>query len=196
MHTYLLFALLGASAVWATPLSVLAPRAVAFSIDTVSYYGSGCAQQNTESKVSSDGHSVKLTFQGFDAQAGPGIKATDWRKNCNIVLTISHPPGYRPFPDTETYRGFAEIAKGQTGTFEFGATELGAAASTHRIKGRYSSNYELEHTSQSGPTGNLVCLNNNKLTISLKTAINPTHLVGLLAVTEYDIPIKLLKCVL
>src|SRR4051812_12485281 len=62
-------------------------------IDVAAANGSGCPLGSADVTVSPDSKAFTVTYSQFTAQAGPGTKPTDFRKNCQLALNVHVPQG-------------------------------------------------------------------------------------------------------
>lgn len=86
-------------------------------VEIVSVNGSGCPSGTSAVELSADNSGVKVSFSDYLAQAGPGVKATENRKNCTIALSIHGPAGFTFAITQADYRGWGSLQKGATGRF-------------------------------------------------------------------------------
>lgn len=89
----------------AVPLEEPAPQ-----VEVVTVNGSGCPQGTAE--TSSSGRTFSVSYRQFFAQAGGGAGPTDFRKNCQINIRVSVPPGYTYGLARNAYNGFAHLQSG------------------------------------------------------------------------------------
>lgn len=81
-------------------------------VDLVTVMGSGCPTGTTAVAVAPDNTAFTVTYSDYLAQAGPGIKATDARKNCQLAVNVHVPSGFTYAVVQADYRGYAYLAKG------------------------------------------------------------------------------------
>jgi hypothetical protein len=63
---------------------------------------------------------IKVITYGFDqfqTYIGPGTKAADHSKNCQLHLNLKYPGGFQYSVVDATYHGFARLDAGVTGSF-------------------------------------------------------------------------------
>ena len=84
------------------------------AIDVVTAGGSGCPGTAAVA-ISPDKTTFTISYPIFIAQAGDGVPAVDFRKNCQASLRVHVPSGYGYTIDQADYRGFAHIEPGATG---------------------------------------------------------------------------------
>lgn len=93
-------------------------------ISSVTYTGTGCNADNTQTELSEDRRTLTVTFSQFTVEDGPGVPASQRRRNCRVTLNI-----YSPLNTTyniiTTYNGFVDSdagrANGQLNTTTAGA---------------------------------------------------------------------------
>ncbi|MCW2640777.1 MAG: secreted protein [Dactylosporangium sp.] len=105
-------------------LSVLAPPAAAQTtppppnkivIDLVTVNGSGCPAGTAAVAVAPDNTAFTVTYSHYMAQVGVGAKPTDFRKNCQLNLSVHVPQGFTYAIAEADYRGFGHLENGATG---------------------------------------------------------------------------------
>jgi hypothetical protein len=104
-------------------LSLLAPSAAGavvsedkeINIVLVSAMGSGCREGTVATAAAPDDTAFTLTYSDYIAQAGLGAKATDLRKNCQLVVNFKLPQGFSFAVAKVDYRGYAHLEAGATG---------------------------------------------------------------------------------
>jgi hypothetical protein len=105
-------------------LSVLAPPAAARTtppppnkivIDLVTVNGSGCPAGTAAVAVAPDNTAFTVTYSHYMAQVGVGAKPTDFRKNCQLNLSVHVPQGFTYAIAEADYRGFGHLENGATG---------------------------------------------------------------------------------
>jgi len=115
-------------------------------IESFTYAGSGCKAKSAVGTISDDGTLMTISYDSFIAESGPGVKASDNRKNCNLNVKLKYPQGWQYSIFTTNFRGYANIYKGDKGvckaTYWFtGETEQGTK--TLNIYGPQEKNYIL-----------------------------------------------------
>ena len=93
-----------------------APSGHEVTIDGIAFAGSGCPAGSVSGQLSSDLTTVTLLYSSFVAQAGQGISASNYRKNCQLNVKLKIPSGWQFSVFKADYRGYAQIPKGDTGT--------------------------------------------------------------------------------
>ncbi|MEO3756427.1 DUF4360 domain-containing protein [Streptomyces sp. B6B3] len=106
-----------ASALGATPQSeptpVEAPTELRVNIEGVN--GSGCPAGTTAVSVAPDRTSFTVTYSDYLAQVGLGADPADFRKNCQLNLSVDVPDGFTYAIFGLDYRGYAHLADGASG---------------------------------------------------------------------------------
>lgn len=91
----------------------LHPPEDSVKITSIDPKGSGCPTLDSVStNISDDGSAFTVTFSEFAAAIGPGLKPSDARKNCALLLTLSVPAGWQYSIATFNYRGYMQLDKG------------------------------------------------------------------------------------
>jgi len=105
----------------ATPLGINVvqdlPNPSDVQITSVSTSGNGCPQGSVSYDFSPDRTIVTLGFDSFQTYIGPGTKAGDHTKNCQIHVNLRYPAGFTFSVVESTYHGFAQLDPGVTGSF-------------------------------------------------------------------------------
>ncbi|GAA3373456.1 MULTISPECIES: DUF4360 domain-containing protein [Streptomyces] len=86
------------------------------TVDVVQVNGSGCRPGTANVAVSPDNTAFTVTYSEYLAQVGKDAKATDFRKNCQLGLSVNVPQGYTYAIAKADYRGFASLAQGASAT--------------------------------------------------------------------------------
>jgi len=105
-----------ASVASAAPWSAAGPSGHEVQIVGISFAGSGCPAGSVAGQLSTDQTTLTLLYDSFIAQSGANTKATDKRKNCQLNVKLRYPSGWQFSVFKATYRGFADLARGDTGT--------------------------------------------------------------------------------
>jgi hypothetical protein len=80
-----------------------------FSIKSIQYAGTGCPAGTVAGNVSPDLKAFTLLFDGYVAEAGPGVSLAASRKNCQLSISFTCPAGYQfALVDVDT-RGFYSL---------------------------------------------------------------------------------------
>lgn len=140
--------LLSPLAVLGTPITAVpladTPSGHEVTIQGIAFAGSGCPAGSVSGQLSSDLTTITLLYSSFVAQAGQGISASNYRKNCQLNVKIKYPQGYQFSIFKADYRGYAQIPKGDTGTCKATYYFSGSSqqvSSTLVIKGPFDDNY-------------------------------------------------------
>jgi hypothetical protein len=84
-------------------------------IESISYGGSGCPNGSVAQSISDDRQRFTLIFDRYVASTGPGVPATDARKDCQININLRAPNGTGNTHLNLQYRGYAQLAAASTG---------------------------------------------------------------------------------
>ncbi|SDZ00628.1 protein of unknown function [Amycolatopsis xylanica] len=80
------------------------------SVEVASVNGSGCPAGTADTSAS--GNTFSVSYRAFFAQAGGGANPADSRRNCQLSLRVSLPPGYTYGLAATSYTGFAHVEEG------------------------------------------------------------------------------------
>lgn len=83
-------------------------------IDLVAMAGSGCRPGTADVAVSPDNTAFTAIYSDYLAQVGPGIPATEGRKNCQLNVLVHVPQGFTFAIAKVDYRGYGSLATGAT----------------------------------------------------------------------------------
>jgi hypothetical protein len=86
------------------------------SITGVAFAGSGCPAGSVAGQLATDLTTLTLLYDSFVSQAGPGIQASEYRKNCQLNVKLEYPQGWQFSVFKADYRGYAQVPEGDTGT--------------------------------------------------------------------------------
>lgn len=103
-----------AHAVGLSLASASPPPSDQVAVDLVTANGSGCPGATATATMSPD--NTAITVRGgalnYTALVGVGATPTDWRKNCQLNLSVNVPTGFTYAITSADYRGFASLATG------------------------------------------------------------------------------------
>jgi Domain of unknown function (DUF4360) len=91
------------------------PPTEGITVDVVTVNGSGCPAGTAATAVAPDNTSFSVTYHAYAAVAGGDAKATDARKNCQLVLLVHVPQGFTYAIAQAEYHGFAHLPQGASG---------------------------------------------------------------------------------
>ncbi|EPS36951.1 hypothetical protein H072_9549 [Dactylellina haptotyla CBS 200.50] len=118
-------------------------------IQAITTGGTGCPAGSVAQQISADRSTFTLIFDQYVASIGPGVPVTEGRKNCQLNVHLRYPGGWQYSIFSATYRGYAQLAKGQTGTqkstYYFSGDPYQTSTQTD-FKGPYSSDYAFTDT--------------------------------------------------
>ena len=113
-------------------------------ITGIAFAGSGCPAGSVSGQLSTDLTTITLLYASFVAQAGKGLTAADYRKNCQLNVKLKYPQGWQFSIFKADYRGYAQIPKGDTGTCKatyYFSGDSKQITSTLTLKGPFDDNY-------------------------------------------------------
>ncbi|SFF35932.1 protein of unknown function [Actinoplanes philippinensis] len=111
-----LLASLAATAVVPSSSLASAPPPGKVTVTVVSANGSGCPAGTTGVSASARGASFKVTYRAFTASAGGGASALDFRKNCQLALSVSARKGWTWAISRIASTGSATLRSGASAT--------------------------------------------------------------------------------
>ena len=114
------------------------------TIEGIAFAGSGCPAGSVAGQLSSDQTTITLLYDSFVAQAGEGIPASNYRKNCQLNIKIKYPSGWQFSVFKADYRGYAALPAGDTGTCKatyYFSGDSRQISSTMTLTGPYNDNY-------------------------------------------------------
>ncbi|WP_370947084.1 DUF4360 domain-containing protein [Amycolatopsis sp. cg5] len=100
---------LAVSSAMVTPVTPVTDE-VPVGAEVVTVNGSGCPAGTAETSIS--GNTFSVSYRGFFAQAGGGASPVDSRRNCQLSVRTSLPPGYTYGLAATSYTGFAYLEAG------------------------------------------------------------------------------------
>ncbi|KAK3317138.1 hypothetical protein B0T19DRAFT_469778 [Cercophora scortea] len=113
-------------------------------ITGLAFAGSGCPAGTVSGQLSSDLTTITLLYASFIAQAGVGIPASSYRKNCQLNIKLKYPQGWQFSVFKADYRGYAQLPAGDIGTCKatyYFSGDSKQISSTMTIKGPFDDNY-------------------------------------------------------
>ncbi|KJY23965.1 MULTISPECIES: DUF4360 domain-containing protein [Streptomyces] len=119
------------------------------TIDVVQVNGSGCRPGSATVAVAPDNTAFTVTYSEYLAQVGPDAKATDFRKNCQLGLSLNVPQGYTFAIAQADYRGFASLQQGATATQKASYYFQGmsqTASRSHTLRGPLQDGWQVSDT--------------------------------------------------
>lgn len=107
--------------------------------------GTGCPKGTTTVIPNSDNTAFTVTYSNYTAQNGGGISASQKRAACILTVSVNVPSGYTFGITRTTFRGYADLAEGATGTLKTEFYFVGQPISgviQRDIDGEYQDNWE------------------------------------------------------
>lgn len=89
-----------------------------FGMTVVSTEGSGCPAGTRSVITNSDKTAFTVTYSNYTAQNGGGVALSQARAQCVIGVSVSVPQGFTFGITSTTFRGYADLADGATGTLD------------------------------------------------------------------------------
>ncbi|TMR02233.1 DUF4360 domain-containing protein [Actinomadura soli] len=124
--------------------SVQPPRGVTMEVATI--LGSGCPAGTAQVTPSDDGGAFTVTFDKYLAWGGGDAPPTEFRKNCQLNVRVTHPEDYTYAVVGISSRGFAHVepeasAVRRTSYYFQGSSETRSV--THTIEGPYNRSWRF-----------------------------------------------------
>lgn len=119
------------------------PENVRIGIESIN--GSGCPAGTAAVAMNADNTAFTVTYSDYVAAAGDGISPIDFRKNCQLNLSVDVPGGFTYAIQTVDYRGYAHLPDGARGLQRAGYYFQGSpdtSYSTHEFEGSYDDNWQ------------------------------------------------------
>ncbi|KAJ3320933.1 hypothetical protein HDV06_004711 [Boothiomyces sp. JEL0866] len=122
------------------------------TINQITYQGDGCPQGSVQSVLSTDATVFTLLY-------GPGVAATENRKECAVIVDLNHSHGYTYTALQLDYRGYVSVPSGlnaELKTSHFFDVEPGNANFQHVFPGPFDNDYLVSLTNplrQRNPCG-------------------------------------------
>ncbi|MFE1848835.1 DUF4360 domain-containing protein [Streptomyces sp. NPDC002387] len=147
------------------------------TIDSVTASGTGCPPGTAAVAISADQTTFTVTYSNYPAQVGGGSPPSARQKNCRLNLLL-HVPGRRSTYAivTATYRGFASLAPGASGTERAGYHFQGDAHTTtftHHFPGGFNNNWQTTDTVHMAARNRARCGEDRTLTINTELQVDP-----------------------
>ncbi|KAK6534538.1 hypothetical protein TWF281_005853 [Arthrobotrys megalospora] len=115
-------------------------------VQSIATGGTGCPAGSVAQQISSDRSTFTLIFDQYVASVGPGVPATESRKNCQLNVHLRYPAGWQYSIFSATYRGYASLQRNQQGlqksTYYFSGDTRQTSTQTPFI-GPFNSDYSL-----------------------------------------------------
>jgi hypothetical protein len=92
------------------------PPPGAFGMTVQSVNGTGCPVGTTTVIPNGDHTAFTVTYSNYTAQNGGGVPVSQARASCVLTVSVSVPQGYTFGINKTTFRGWADLADGATGT--------------------------------------------------------------------------------
>lgn len=117
------------------------------TIKAISYTGSGCPADSVALNIAPDAKAFTLLFDSFYIEAEPSTKSNTSIAStfCDVALTLLAPAGWQVALLSVDYRGFADLAEGDTAVILSSMRFTGSStttAFTSRIDGALSDNFQ------------------------------------------------------
>ena len=124
---------------------------ITVSVNTVN--GSGCPAGTAEVAPSPDNTAFTVTYSHYLAQAGDGSGPIDFRKNCQLNVSVDIPTGFTYAIYSADYRGYAYLKDGASGMAQASYYHQGSpstASAKTEFDGPYNDNWQMTHTAEVG----------------------------------------------
>jgi len=94
---------------------IVTPPPGTISVKIVTVNGSGCPKDSAAIALNDDRDAFTVSYDRYTASRGPGIADVETRKNCNINVKVTVPPGFTYAVAGLDARGFASLPAGVKG---------------------------------------------------------------------------------
>jgi hypothetical protein len=142
-----------------------------YTVRLITANGSGCPP-GTVSVSQLNNHQFTVIYNSYIADAGNGASPGDFRKNCVLAIRIGVPSGWTFGIAQATYRGYAHLDSGATGTVEADYWLTGSSwtvPSTRPMSGPRDSTYTF---TDRGPVGTFaVCHTSTELNVDTSVRV-------------------------
>ncbi|MEV6342634.1 DUF4360 domain-containing protein [Actinoplanes sp. NPDC051851] len=145
------------------------------TIDVVNANGSGCPAGSTKIAVAPDNTAFTVTYSKYLAQAGPKASPIDFRKNCQLALSIKVPNGFTFAIASADYRGFASLARGawaQSSANYYFQGHTRTTRNEHTFRGPYDDDWQRTDTLAITAMSFLGCNERRNLNINTDLRVN------------------------
>jgi hypothetical protein len=144
-----------------------APDKITVEVQTVN--GSGCPAGTANVNPFSDNTGFRVNYRRFVARTGSGAEPIDFRKNCQLAVTINIPQGFTYAIARADYRGVARLRRDATGLLRSAYYFQGSPDTLnldHTIDGPFNDRWHVTHITDVAalvfaPCGRSVNLNIN-----------------------------------
>lgn len=129
-----------------TPPQDVAPPSEKITLAVGTINGSGCPQGTAAVAMSPDNTAFTVTYSKYLAQTGPGSKPTDFRKNCQLNISVNVPSGFTYAISQVDYRGYAHLEDGARGVERASYYFQGMSRtvpSTKTLRGPFDDNWQV-----------------------------------------------------
>ncbi|KAM7206373.1 secreted protein [Naviculisporaceae sp. PSN 640] len=166
--------------------AALAPRAAPKSLKVISFsvFGSGCPYETADVRADPSNTALDISLSDYVVQSGPGVAASEWRKNCKITLNLEYDAGFSLSTLTTDLRGYAIIpsdTKGQCQNLVYFSGESSKASYGVTLPGGYEGAFSLRSSPDVevwSPCGGSTAI----LNVNTMCSISSTEKRGLIAV--------------
>jgi len=119
-------------------------------IEKIAFIGSGCSLEDKGElfDTNNDGFpdQFRVLLSKFIPQQGPGVPISERRKNCNVVVQLHLPQGFRYSIAKVQYNGYADLPTGvwgqQESTIAFPSFNSATVTLRTNIRGPFAGNYD------------------------------------------------------
>ncbi|MDI6104100.1 DUF4360 domain-containing protein [Actinoplanes sp. NEAU-A12] len=110
LSTVLAFALSGPAHASSGSTTIVSDRNI--TVEVIASNGSGCAPGTARVTGNADDTGFRVRYQNFTAEAGGNADPTSSRKNCQLSVLVTTPPGWTVAIAEAEYRGRAHLHSG------------------------------------------------------------------------------------
>ncbi|PHH75172.1 hypothetical protein CDD80_2584 [Ophiocordyceps camponoti-rufipedis] len=122
-----------------------------FNIHDIEIIGTGCSPEHDHVSVDKSRTLFEISFSEYGVQSGPGIRASEWRKNCKLILNLDYSSGFQFRLVGINMAGYAAIPYGSSGqcvnSFSFAGSGSARTDYIVKMEGPLNGRFDLESTS-------------------------------------------------
>ena len=161
-------------------------------VRSISYAGTGCPAGTVATNISPDRQGLRILFDQFIAEVGPGVPFNQKRKNCQLNIDLDFPSGWSYTVRTMDHQGYVALERGvkatQAVSYYFQGQSATARLST-KFTGPIDQDYQIRDTLGSSAEVWSPCGAQRALNINTQVNLNnsgASHKHGIITVERGD----------